>query len=166
MNHRSNHNQPEDRAHWTTHLRDAAATDRLGGSLAQCLAPGMRIYLHGELGTGKTTLIRGLLHRLGVRGGVKSPSYTLVELYVVSRLYLYHFDFYRFLSPNEFEAAGLADYFHGDGVCLVEWPEKAAGALPSPDLELWFTYASSGRDIEIDAITGTGERCLTELRNA
>lgn len=147
-------------------MPDETATQQLGGSLAQCLAPGMRVYLHGELGAGKTTLIRGLLQRLGVRGGVKSPSYALVELYVVSRLDLYHFDFYRFLSPHEFGDAGLADYFHGDGVCLVEWPEKAAGALPPPDLELWLTYADGGRDINIDAITKAGERCLTELRNA
>ena len=134
--------------------------------MAQCLAPGMRIYLHGELGAGKTTLIRGLLHRLGVRGGVKSPSYALVEVYAVSRLDLYHFDFYRFLSSNEFIAAGLAEYFRGDGVCLVEWPEKAAGALPPPDLELWLTYANRGRDVDIDALTEVGKRCLTKLRSA
>lgn len=166
MTHRSDHNQPLGRAHWTTHLPDETATEQLGGSLAQYLAPGMRIYLHGELGTGKTTLIRGLLRRLGVRNGVKSPSYALVELYVVSRLNLYHFDFYRFTSPNEFGAAGFADYFGGDGVCLVEWPEKAAGALPPPDLELWLTYANRGRDVDIDALTEVGKRCLTKLRSA
>jgi tRNA threonylcarbamoyladenosine biosynthesis protein TsaE len=126
----------------------------------------MRVYLHGELGAGKTTLIRGLLRHLGVRDRVKSPSYALVELYAVSRLNLYHFDFYRFISPHEFGAAGFADYFAGDGVCLVEWPEKAAGVLPPPDLELWFTYANSGRNINIDAFTEAAERCLTELHNA
>jgi tRNA threonylcarbamoyladenosine biosynthesis protein TsaE len=147
-------------------LADEAATEQLGGFLARCLVPRMRVYLHGELGAGKSTLVRGLLRRLGVRGGVKSPSYSLVELYVVSRLNLYHFDFYRFTRPDEFGAAGFADYFAGDGVCLVEWPEKAAGALPPPDLELWFAYANSGRDINIDAISEAGQRCLTKLRNA
>jgi tRNA threonylcarbamoyladenosine biosynthesis protein TsaE len=126
----------------------------------------MRIYLHGELGAGKTTLIRGLLQRLGVRDRVKSPSYALVELYVVSRLNLYHFDFYRFLTAKEFDAAGLAEYFRGDGVCLVEWPEKAAGALPPPDLDLRLTYADGGRNIEIDAMTEAGERCLMNLHDA
>lgn len=126
----------------------------------------MRIYLHGELGTGKTTLVRGLLNRLGVPGGIKSPSYALVEAYVVSRLHLYHFDFYRFLSPDEFGAAGLYDYFRGEGVCLVEWPENAADALPPPDLEVWLTYAEVGRGIDIDAVTETGKRCLTRLQNA
>src|SRR5438034_6120783 len=121
MSHPPDHSQPPAKAHWTaTYLPDEGATAGLGASLAAGIAPGMRIYLRGDLGSGKTTLIRGLLRALGVKDTVKSPSYALVELYVVSRLNLYHFDFYRFLEAREFEDAGLAVYFHGRVVCLVE----------------------------------------------
>jgi tRNA threonylcarbamoyladenosine biosynthesis protein TsaE len=122
----------------------------------------MRLYFRGELGSGKSTLIRGLLRGLGVQSRVKSPSYTLVELYAVSRLNLYHFDFYRFLDEREFTDAGLADYFQGDGVCLVEWPERAGNALPQADLELTLAYSGTGREIDVHAYTPAGERCLAD----
>jgi tRNA threonylcarbamoyladenosine biosynthesis protein TsaE len=122
----------------------------------------MRLYFRGELGSGKSTLIRGLLRGLGVQSRVKSPTYTLVELYAVSRLNLYHFDFYRFLDEREFTDAGLADYFQGDGVCLVEWPERAGNALPQADLELTLAYSGTGREIDVHACTPAGERCLAD----
>jgi tRNA threonylcarbamoyladenosine biosynthesis protein TsaE len=125
----------------------------------------MRLYFRGELGSGKSTLIRGLLHGLGVQERVKSPSYTLVELYVVSRLNLYHFDFYRFLDAREFADAGLDDYFQGEGVCLVEWPERAGDALPAPDLDLTLSYSGSGREISARARSPAGERCLAGCRS-
>ena len=143
-------------------MQDADATARLGSRLAPCVHPGMRLYFRGELGSGKSTLIRSLLRGLGVRARVKSPSYTLVELYTVSRLNLYHFDFYRFLDKREFADAGLADYFHGEGVCLVEWPERAGDTLPEPDLEFTLAYAGAGREISVHAGTPAGEQCLTE----
>jgi len=124
----------------------------------------MRIYLQGELGTGKSTLIRGLLRGLGVQDRVKSPTYTLVELYVVSRLNLYHFDFYRFLNTSEFADAGLAEYFQGEGVCLVEWPERAGEMLPEPDLEITLDYSGAGREIRARAYTAPGEQCLARCR--
>ena len=133
--------------------------------MAVCIVPGLRIYLRGELGSGKTTLIRGLLRALGVKESVKSPSYTLVELYVVSRLHLYHFDFYRFLDSREFDDAGLAGYFHGEGVCLVEWPERAGAALPRPDLEIGLSYTGAGREIGVSAHSEAGARCLTRFQN-
>jgi tRNA threonylcarbamoyladenosine biosynthesis protein TsaE len=123
----------------------------------------MHVYLHGELGTGKTSLIRGMLRRLGVAGAVKSPTYALVELYVLSRLDLYHFDFYRFTDPREFEDAGFPDHFRGKGVCLVEWPERAGELLPPPDLELTLAYSGGGRKIDACAYSETGERCLEGL---
>lgn len=141
-------------------LPDEAETARFGGQLAACIVPGLRIYLRGELGSGKTTLIRGLLRALGVQEIVKSPSYTLVELYVVSRLHLYHFDFYRLLDSREFDDAGLADYFHGEGICLVEWPERAGAALPGPDLEISLSYAVTGREIRLTGQTEAGVRCI------
>jgi tRNA threonylcarbamoyladenosine biosynthesis protein TsaE len=152
--------RPPERTHRSAYLPDAAATERLGGQLAEHLVPGMRVYLRGELGTGKTCLIRGMLRRLGAAGAIKSPTYTLVELYVLSRLDLYHFDFYRFTDPNEFEEAGFPDHFHGEGVCLVEWPERAGEALPPPDLELSLAYSGAGRKIDARAYSETGERCL------
>ena len=138
---------------------------RLGSRLAGCVEPGMRLYFRGELGSGKSTLIRGLLRGLGVQAKVKSPTYTLVELYVISRLNLYHFDFYRFLDAREFEDAGLGDHFQGDGVCLVEWPERAGNALPRPDLDVALSYSGAGREISVRAHTPKGERCLAHCQD-
>src|SRR5712691_960854 len=166
MTHPPDHSQPTAKAHWTTYVSDEGATAGFGAKLAAGIGPGMRIYLRGDLGSGKTTLIRGLLRALGVQEPVKSPSYALVELYVVSRLNLYHFDFYRFLDAREFEDAGLADTFHGEGVCLVEWPERAGDSLPRSDLELTLAYASTGREISVKAHSTAGERCLAKSQDA
>jgi tRNA threonylcarbamoyladenosine biosynthesis protein TsaE len=145
------------------HLADEAATRALGAQLARVIEPGLRIYLHGDLGSGKTTLARGLLRGLGYQGRVKSPTYTLVELYTYSRLNLYHFDFYRFRDPKEWRDAGFSEYFSGASVCLVEWPEKAAGLLPVGDLEIAFEFAGAGRDLAIRAGTESGKACLNRL---
>jgi tRNA threonylcarbamoyladenosine biosynthesis protein TsaE len=166
MAHPPDHIQPTANSHWSAYLEDAEATNRLGSRLAGCVAPGMRLYFRGELGSGKSTLIRGLLRGLGVRTRVKSPTYTLVEHYVVSRLHLYHFDFYRFLGAREFADAGLADYFEGDGVCLVEWPERAGELLPRPDLEFALAYSGAGREVRASAHSAAGERCLAACRDA
>jgi tRNA threonylcarbamoyladenosine biosynthesis protein TsaE len=123
----------------------------------------MVIYLSGELGTGKTTLTRGLLRGLGHAGRVKSPTFTLVELYKFSRLYLYHFDFYRISDPRELEDAGFRECFNPDSVCLVEWPEKAASALPAADLTILLKVVGPGRSVEIVAETEAGRLCLGRL---
>ncbi len=120
-------------------LPDETATLALGALLARGLQPGLSIYLSGELGAGKTTLVRGMLRELGFEGRVKSPTYALVELYVISKLNLYHFDFYRFRDPEEWHEAGFRDLFNQSNVCLVEWPEKANGLLPPPDLHITLT---------------------------
>jgi tRNA threonylcarbamoyladenosine biosynthesis protein TsaE len=145
------------------HLPDEAATSAMGARLAQMTTPGLLLYLHGDLGSGKTTLVRGLLRGLGYQGRVKSPTYTLVELYTVSRLNLYHFDFYRFREPKEWRDAGLDEYFNGVSVCLVEWPEKAAGLLPAADLDITLAFARDGRDLSIRAGTESGKACLNRL---
>lgn len=145
------------------HLADEAATLALGARLAQAIVPGLSLYLHGDLGSGKTTLVRGLLRGLGYAGRVKSPTYTLVELYTVSRLNLYHFDFYRFRDPKEWRDAGFSEYFNGTAVCLVEWPEKAAGLLPAADLDIALGFAGDGRDLSIRAGTESGNACLNRL---
>jgi tRNA threonylcarbamoyladenosine biosynthesis protein TsaE len=117
-------------------LPDAKATEDLGRALASTLSGGMVITLAGQLGAGKTTLVRGVLRGLDIRGAVKSPTYTLVEPYAISSLYLYHFDFYRLGDPDEWEAAGFREYFRDDAICMIEWPEKAGPALPRPDLAI------------------------------
>ena len=145
------------------HLPDEAATCAQGARLASVIEPGLFVYLHGDLGSGKTTFARGLMRGLGYQGRVKSPTYTLVELYTFSRLNLYHFDFYRFRDPKEWRDAGFNEYFSGASVCLVEWPEKAAGLLPVADLEIAFEFAGDGRDLEIRAGTESGKACLNRL---
>ena len=147
-------------------LPDEAATQCLGAKLASALHPGLIIHLDGDLGAGKTTLVRALLRALGHVGPVKSPTYSLVEVYVVSSLYLYHFDFYRFNSPEEFFDAGLTEYFDGDTVCLVEWPEKAQGCAPEPDLQFRFVFAGDGRILTVVATSKKGTQCLTALSRA
>jgi tRNA threonylcarbamoyladenosine biosynthesis protein TsaE len=127
------------------------------------LHPGLVIYLEGDLGAGKTTLARALIRTLGHAGPVKSPTYSLVEVYVFSSLYLYHFDFYRFESPEEFLDAGLGEYFNETAVCLVEWPERAEGCVPPPDLRLRLHHAGLGRVLEAVADTPQGQACLSVL---
>jgi tRNA threonylcarbamoyladenosine biosynthesis protein TsaE len=147
-------------------LPDEAATCRFGEKMAPLLNPGMVIYVEGELGAGKTTAVRALIRALGHQGPVKSPTYSLVEVYVISSLYLYHFDFYRFESPEEFLDAGLGEYFNDTAVCLVEWPERAEGCVPSPDLRLRLHHAGLGRVVEAVANTPEGKACLSALRTA
>jgi tRNA threonylcarbamoyladenosine biosynthesis protein TsaE len=147
-------------------LPDEAATLALGAALAPGLEPGMNIYLQGDLGAGKTTLVRGVLRALGYGNKVKSPTYTLVEVYEISRLYLYHFDFYRLESGRDWIDAGFLEYFDGSAVCLVEWPEKARGTLPPADLEIHLRLpgaGGSGREALLSARSDAGRRCLSRL---
>src|SRR5690606_41597522 len=117
-------------ARFAAHLGDEADTERSGAALASGLVAGLVVYLTGNLGAGKTTLVRGCLRALGHAGKVKSPTYTLIEPYTVSRLDLYHFDFYQFSTPEEFLEAGLEEYFAGQGACPVEGPDKSAPHVP------------------------------------
>jgi tRNA threonylcarbamoyladenosine biosynthesis protein TsaE len=148
-------------------LPDETATLALGGLLGkhlpQELRPAVVIYLEGDLGAGKTTLVRGLLRKVGAGETAKSPTYTLVEPYVISGLNLYHFDFYRFSVPEEFLDAGLDEYFSDSGLCLVEWPDRARPYLPPADLRVRLVHAGSGRQGSIDATSERGRQWLNAL---
>jgi len=145
-------------------LADEAATRGLGGRLAPGIAPGRVLTLSGPLGSGKTTLVRGLLRALGYGGRVKSPSYALVELYELSSLNLYHFDFYRFKDRSEWLNSGFRDYFNSESACIVEWPERAAGLLPQSDLALSLEFSPNGRIARLHAQGAHGRAWLDAVR--
>jgi tRNA threonylcarbamoyladenosine biosynthesis protein TsaE len=153
--------------HFKAHLRDEAATAALGAALARVLAPGLTIYLHGDLGAGKTALTRALLHAAGHTGKVKSPTYTLAEPYQVALggrgVQVIHFDLYRMSSPEEFLDAGFREDFNKDNICIVEWPEKGEPVLPPPDLNITLHVSGEGRDVELQALSDLGLLCLDRL---
>lgn len=145
-------------------LPDPAATEALGAALAAGVAPGRVLHLRGDLGAGKTTVVRGVLRGLGYAGKVKSPTYTLVEPYGLSSLHLYHFDFFRLKDSAEWESSGFREYFGPHAACLVEWPERAGAALGTPDLELRLEFAAKGRRALLSSHTSAGEAWLSSLR--
>lgn len=150
--------------HLDVFLENEEATLDLGKKLAPKLAPGMLINLRGSLGAGKTTFARGILRALGFEGRVKSPTYSLVELYELSRLHLYHFDFYRFKDPHELIESGLQDAFNNTNVCIVEWPEQVEALLPPADIEVALSMTDSGRNATVVAQTENGKLCLQQLQ--
>ncbi len=144
----------------TQELPDEAATLALGARLALVIQPGLAIFLYGDLGAGKTTLVRGVLRGLGMEGKVKSPTYTLVEPYVISGLNLYHFDLYRLNYSEEWEAAGFREYFNSASICFIEWPEKTGELMPEPDIVIRLAHQDGGRIVSINANSNQGEMCL------
>ena len=141
-------------------LADESATLTLAQRLAMRLKPGMVIYLHGDLGAGKTTLVRGMLNALGYTGRVKSPTYTLVEPYNIAGLEFRHFDLYRLRDEEEWEAAGFRDEFDGRSIFIIEWPKNALGLIPQADVEIVFEILPHGRNVAISSNTPTGRECL------
>ena len=137
-----------------------AEMEALGAKVSLLLRPGLVLFFHGELGAGKTTLIRGILHGLGHRGAVKSPTYTLVEPYSFEKLTIHHFDLYRLKSAEELEFLGIRDYLGGQNLCLIEWAERGAGMLPAPDLEIRIERQETGRLVRFTAGTETGVALL------
>ena len=152
-------------------LSDEAATLACGARFASTLLPGLNIYLHGDLGAGKTTFVRGVLHGLGHIGKVKSPTYTLVEIYkleqpLISAYNVYHFDLYRFIDEDEWDAAGFREYFNPQSICMIEWPEKAEHILPEPDIHVQLSFYNVGGDhnigrkVQFSAGSVLGKQCL------
>lgn len=147
-------------ANFTRVLRDEAATLQAGQRFSHHLPAGFNVYMHGDLGAGKTTFIRGVLQGLGYQGKVKSPTYTLVEPYELPNLTLYHFDLYRLMDEEEWEEAGFRDYFNANSICMIEWPEKAQSLLPSADMDVFLIHEPSGRIIQFQANTLIAQQVL------
>lgn len=131
-----------------THHSDE--TMRLGMALAKIIKPGDIIFLQGGLGSGKTTFVRGVAEGLGGTDSVTSPTFMLLHLYK-GKFPVYHFDFYRLQSVEEFQTLGLEEYLNGDGISLLEWPEKTAAFLHEPDfiVDFQFTEKQDERDVSI-----------------
>jgi tRNA threonylcarbamoyladenosine biosynthesis protein TsaE len=155
-------------------LPDEAATAQLGAGLGHAIEAGVEasgrsglvIGLSGELGSGKTALVRAVLRRLGVQGPVRSPTFSLLELYSISRLNFYHFDFYRFSEPGDFASSGFREFFVPGAVCAIEWPERAGEASFSVDLQIWMQIVEPGRIAQFEALTLAGQACLEETKRA
>jgi tRNA threonylcarbamoyladenosine biosynthesis protein TsaE len=138
-------------------------TEILGGLLAQSFGGHGAVYLSGELGVGKTTLVRGWLEALGHEGPVKSPTYTLVEPYLIEGKAVFHLDLYRVVDPEELELIGIRDYFDQEALCLVEWPERGLDLLPAPDLSIEIRHDGPGRAVELTPESPLAEEALAEL---
>ena len=149
----------------TMNLLDEAATVSAGQALGTAAKGGAVIYLEGQLGAGKTTLCRGVLRAFGHDGPVKSPTYTLVEPYSLSDGAVFHFDLYRLGDPEELEYMGIRDYFEPTAVCLVEWPERGRGVLPSPDIRVSIGQQGAGRRLELQGESGRGRAIVTAMKN-
>jgi tRNA threonylcarbamoyladenosine biosynthesis protein TsaE len=147
------------------YLDDAAATEAFGARLAVCCRAGGLIYFYGQLGAGKTTLVRGLLRALGYTGPVKSPTYALVESYQLQSCEVHHLDLYRLADPGELEWIGIRDLISSDALALIEWPEQGKGILPKPDLQLAMAYRGEGREVELRAVSETGSKWLSCLES-
>jgi tRNA threonylcarbamoyladenosine biosynthesis protein TsaE len=131
------------------YLPDTEATEQFGAELYHSLPSKCVVFLHGDLGAGKTTLVRGYFRAAGFTGTVKSPTYNLVEEYHIAGQKIYHFDLYRITDPEELEWIGIDDYFNQDSVCFVEWPDKGEGVLPKPDTVITLTIKDAGRMAKI-----------------
>ncbi len=115
-------------------IKDEQAMLAAGKELVAQLSPGMLVFLEGDLGAGKTTLVRGILNAMGHTGSVKSPTYNLVEPYTIKGQAIFHFDLYRLMDAEELEYMGIRDYFNEQSICFVEWPDNGKGLLPNPDV--------------------------------
>jgi tRNA threonylcarbamoyladenosine biosynthesis protein TsaE len=141
---------------WEIPVADEKEMETLGQHLAPVFVDTGLITLSGDLGAGKTTLIRGILRGLGHQQSVKSPTFTLVEPYAIGDLRIYHFDLYRLNDPEELEFIGAREYFANSDLCLIEWPEKGQGFLPPPDISVIIHKVKQGRNVRIELKSDRG----------
>jgi tRNA threonylcarbamoyladenosine biosynthesis protein TsaE len=144
-------------------IRDENEMRGFGAGLIAACDHGGVITLSGELGTGKTTLVRGALEAEGVNQGVRSPTYTLVEYYPLHRFAVAHFDLYRLADAEELEYLGFRDYLNQQTLCLIEWPQRAGGYLHAVDLQIKLEYVTQGRRLEFSAGTKWGQQLVSRL---
>lgn len=133
-------------------LIDSDATEKFGAQLWEKLPEKALVFLHGDLGAGKTTLVRGLLRAAGVTGAIKSPTYAVIEEYSVDKRKIFHFDLYRLADAEELEWIGIDDYLNQNALCLIEWSCKGAGVLPKADVNLYLTAKDEGRIIIVTGL--------------
>ena len=141
-------------------IPDEQAMRALGARLSTLVSPGVTLFLKGDLGAGKTTLVRGFLRAMGHHEAVKSPTYTMVEPYDIAGKTIYHFDLYRLVTPEELDLIGIRDYFSHESICLVEWPENGQGVLPLSDLTCTISIEDTGRIVSLEQHTSKGAAIL------
>lgn len=146
-------------------LPNLAAMESFAKRLATTLTPGSILYLQGNLGAGKTTVVRDLMNALGHTGAVKSPTYTLVETYTLPKYIINHFDLYRVTDPAELDLIGIRDYINPNTVCIFEWADKGENYIPPADLIVELEILSEGRNATIKACSELGIRMLNALRD-
>jgi len=148
--------------------RSAENTEAFGARLAaaqpstDALAT---VHLSGDLGSGKTTLARGFLRGVGINGPVRSPTYTLVEVYEAAALSVLHLDLYRLTDPSELEPLGLREWARRGCMWLIEWPDRARGRLPLPDLSVVMTAGENVHQINVEAMSALGQSWLQAVEN-
>ncbi len=145
-------------------LKNTEETENLGGKLALLLKPPFVISLKGELGAGKTTLVRGFLRGLGVDANVKSPTYALVEAYTLSDKTVFHFDLYRIVDPKELEMIGIGEYFNEQAIVFIEWSENGEGYIPNADLQLELIVIPEGRKVNVSFLSKKGQFVMNSLK--
>lgn len=147
----------------TLHIEGEEAMLALGARLAALTEGRGIVYLHGDLGAGKTTLSRGIIRSLGHVGAVKSPTFTLVEPYEIGACKVFHFDLYRLADPEELEFMGIRDYFEDAALCLIEWPERGVGVLPKADLDITIAAQAGARSLSLRPQGARGESWCAAL---
>lgn len=144
-------------------LPNVEATECFARRLAQGLSAPMIMTFQGEIGAGKTTLIRAMLRALGVQSAIKSPTFSLVESYLIESLCIHHFDLYRIHDETELEYIGFRDYFTANAVCLIEWPERAMNDIHPVDINISFEFKGLGRQMEYHANSPKGMAMLSRI---
>ena len=144
-------------------LINEKASEQFAAQLASCLSAPLVVTLSGDIGAGKTTIVRAMLKSLGVQSAIKSPTFSLVESYVCHNLNIHHFDLYRIHHEDELEYLGFRDYFSNENICFIEWAEHAGKVLPRVDIRFNLSIKGAGRNMQITASSVAGKRILACL---